>query len=84
MKCESCHNARSWAIWDFDHDRRSKYKLDGAHRKLACDACHVKAAPTGRDFAALGSDCLSCHRKDDVRDGSFGARCEQCHVTDNW
>ena len=37
-----------------------------------------------RDFAALGSDCLSCHRKDDVHDGSFGARCEQCHVTDNW
>jgi len=84
VKCESCHNARSWAIWDFDHDRRSKYKLDGAHRKLACEACHVKAAPPGRDFAALGSDCLSCHRKDDVHDGSFGARCEQCHVTDNW
>lgn len=82
--CESCHNARSWAIWDFDHDRRSKYRLDGAHRKVACAACHVKPAPAGRGFAALGSDCLSCHRKDDVHDGGFGARCEQCHVTDHW
>ncbi len=83
-KCEGCHNARSWAIWDFDHDRRSKYRLDGAHRKVACEACHTKPAPAGRDFAALGSDCLSCHRKDDVHDGGFGARCDQCHVTDNW
>jgi hypothetical protein len=83
-KCESCHNARSWAIWDFDHDRRSKYKLDGAHRKVACEACHTRPAPAGRDFAALGSDCLSCHRKDDVHDGGFGARCDQCHVSDNW
>lgn len=83
-KCESCHNARAWSIWDFDHDRRSAYKLDGAHRKVACDACHVKPAPQGRDFAALGSNCLACHRSQDVHDGAFGARCEQCHVTESW
>ncbi len=83
-KCESCHNARGWVIWDFDHDRRSSYRLEGKHRKVACEACHVKPAPVGKGFAPLPSDCLSCHRKDDVHDGSFGMRCEQCHVADDW
>jgi hypothetical protein len=83
-KCESCHNARGWVIWDFDHDKRSSYRLDGKHRKVACEACHVKPAPAGKGFAPLASDCLSCHRKDDVHDGGFGMRCEQCHVADDW
>jgi hypothetical protein len=83
-KCESCHNARGWVIWDFDHDRRSSYRLEGKHRKVACEACHVKPAPAGKGFAPLPSDCLSCHRKDDVHDGGFGMRCEQCHVADDW
>ncbi len=83
-KCDSCHNARAWPIWDFDHNRRSAYKLDGAHRKAACEACHTKPASAGREFAALASDCLACHRKDDTHDGGFGARCEQCHGTDQW
>lgn len=82
--CDSCHNARGWVIWDFDHDKRSRYRLEGKHRKVACEACHVKPAPAGKGFAPLPSDCLSCHRKDDVHDGSFGMRCEQCHVADDW
>lgn len=83
-RCESCHHARGWAIWDFDHDRRSSYRLEGRHRKVACEACHVQPAPAGKGFAALPSDCLSCHRRDDVHDGGFGMRCEQCHVADDW
>lgn len=82
--CESCHNARAWGLWDFDHDRRSAYKLDGAHRRVACAACHAEPAPAGRTVAATGSNCLACHRKDDAHDGAFGARCEQCHVTEHW
>jgi hypothetical protein len=83
-KCESCHNARAWSIWDYDHDRRTRYRLDGAHRKAPCEACHTRPAPPGRDAALLDTQCLSCHRKDDVHDGGFGARCEQCHATDDW
>jgi hypothetical protein len=83
-KCESCHNARAWSLWDFDHDRRSRYRLDGAHRQVACAACHVKPAPAGQAYAPLPDTCAACHRKDDVHDGAFGARCEQCHVTERW
>ncbi|MDD2918181.1 hypothetical protein [Rhodoferax sp.] len=84
VRCESCHNTRAWSLWDFNHDKRTKYPLTGAHVKVACESCHKVDAPKGKDAAPLGGNCLSCHRKDDVHDGQFGARCEQCHVTERW
>jgi hypothetical protein len=84
VACESCHNVRSWKSWDFDHNRRSDYKIDGAHVKLACDACHTREAPKGKAIAPLSTSCIGCHRADDVHDGNFGMRCEQCHVTERW
>lgn len=83
-RCETCHNTRSWTLWDFNHDKRTKYPLEGAHSKVACENCHTQDAPKGKDAAPLGSNCLSCHRKDDVHDAQFGVRCEQCHMTDSW
>jgi hypothetical protein len=82
--CEDCHNTRSWPLWDYDHDKRTKYPLTGEHRKVACDKCHTQAAPVGKKIAATSTDCYSCHRKDDVHDGRFGRRCDLCHATDNW
>ena len=82
--CDSCHNARAWGIWDYDHARRAKYKLDGAHAKVACEKCHTQPAPAGRPAADVGSTCIACHRRDDTHDGAFGPVCEQCHSTDNW
>ena len=83
-RCESCHNTRAWPLWDYDHEKRANYKLDGAHRKAACEACHTREAPKGRDAAPLASTCVSCHRREDVHDGQFGVRCEQCHVVTDW
>ena len=84
VKCESCHNTRSWDLWSYDHNARTSFRLDGAHRKVACETCHKEPAPRGKDTAVLGSSCVGCHRNEDVHDGQFGARCEQCHATDNW
>lgn len=83
-QCDSCHNARAWPLWAFDHDRRTRYPLTGAHRSVGCEACHRQPAPPGRPSAPLGSNCIACHRGDDPHDGGFGARCEQCHVSDSW
>lgn len=80
-KCEVCNNARDWRLWDFDHDRRSRFALDGGHRALQCVACHVVAV---RDKVTLSSTCGSCHRRDDVHDGNFGLQCERCHFTESW
>jgi hypothetical protein len=82
--CESCHNARAWGIWDYDHAKRARYVIGGAHRKLGCESCHTQPAPAGKAAAAVGNTCVSCHRRDDVHDGSFGANCEQCHVSESW
>ncbi|MBL8326116.1 MAG: cytochrome C [Rubrivivax sp.] len=84
VACESCHNARDWRLWNYDHAKRSGYRLEGKHARAACEACHRQAAPPGKAAAALDQGCTSCHRQDDVHDGSFGPRCEQCHGQDNW
>jgi hypothetical protein len=76
--CAACHNARDWRIWDFNHDKRTHFVLDGAHRKVDCVKCHTRA---GEKIPVLDSRCIDCHERDDVHRESFGNRCERCHVT---
>ncbi|MBI3528968.1 MAG: cytochrome C [Betaproteobacteria bacterium] len=79
--CASCHNARDWRIWDFDHDKRTHFVLDGAHRKLDCVTCHVHPGDT---IPAVGVRCVDCHERDDVHREAFGNRCERCHATSSF
>jgi hypothetical protein len=81
VECEQCHNARSWTAWNFDHDKRTHFPLDGKHVGVACSACHVRPAE-GRVVAS--SQCVACHTRDDVHHGSFGRACQQCHVTSSF
>ena len=83
-RCEGCHSTRLWMLWDFNHVKRTSYPLDGGHRKVACESCHKLQAPVGKSIAVLDPSCMGCHRAGDVHDGQFGARCEQCHVTESW
>ena len=84
VRCESCHSTRAWSTWSFDHDTRTKYRLEAAHAKATCEACHKQPAPAGLDWAPLGSSCFSCHRANDVHNGTYGPRCEQCHTVQSW
>jgi hypothetical protein len=79
--CEQCHNARSWTAWDFDHDKRTKYALDGKHKGVACAACHTQPMESK---VTASTRCISCHAKNDVHDGTYGRQCEQCHVTSSF
>jgi hypothetical protein len=83
-KCETCHGTRGWAVWNFNHDTQTKYKLEGAHSKVTCESCHVQVAPKGKPVAPLSNTCVSCHRQDDVHEGMFGVRCDQCHRAEDW
>lgn len=83
-RCESCHNTRAWTTWSFNHDTQTKYRLEGSHVKVTCESCHKQVAPSGKDAAPLGSACVTCHRKDDVHNGGFGPRCDQCHQVESW
>ena len=80
-RCEQCHNTRGWGYWSFDHNRQTRFMLDGGHKGLRCDACHQR--PAGKNIS-LPSKCSSCHVEDDVHDGKFGDRCERCHVTSDF
>ncbi|HSB22778.1 MAG TPA: cytochrome c3 family protein [Burkholderiaceae bacterium] len=79
--CEDCHNPRDWKAWDFDHDKRTQYPLEGKHKGVACSACHTQPIE-GKVKAS--TRCYACHAKNDVHDGTYGRQCEQCHVTSSF
>ena len=81
--CELCHNTRGWKVAAFDHEK-TRFHLGLAHEKLICEACHKEKTPAGKKIAPLAVECVSCHRKDDVHEGQFGARCEACHASTKW
>lgn len=78
-KCESCHYTGTWKSWDFDH-AKTRFPLDGAHRKTDCHDCHREPAAAGRP----GRTCYACHASDDVHDGGLSTQCERCHTTSTW
>ena len=80
-QCQSCHNARNWKLWDFDHNRRTHFPLDGGHKGLACLACHTE--PTEKKIETPDT-CIGCHSPDDVHEGDFGLQCARCHFTSSW
>ncbi len=79
--CAQCHNARDWKDWNFDHDTRTKFALDGKHKAKACTLCHTM--PT-ESRALVSTQCISCHGRDDVHEGGFGRQCQQCHATSSF
>lgn len=80
-QCEDCHNTRDWKIWDFAHDTRTKFKLDGGHKEVQCYACHTQ--PMTKKVVTPNT-CVACHKKDDKHEGSYGPQCERCHETSLW
>lgn len=73
--CESCHTvARFSGAERFNHEK-SRFKLAGAHAKVACAQCHLippGRAPTTpesarRQYAGVSVACESCHSAGPVR-----------------
>lgn len=83
-RCDTCHNARAWPLVRYDHERQAHWRLEGAHTRARCGACHRSPAPAGQAIAAVGRECVACHRGDDAHDGAFGTRCDTCHLVSDW
>lgn len=79
-KCQSCHSPNAWSLWQFDHEERTGYALLGAHKNLACDACH---AP-GSNPSKTPTVCGKCHQRQDIHNGGFGQNCGRCHSQDKF
>ncbi len=76
-RCEQCHNPTGWNLWEFSHDSRTEYSLNGSHQDLVCNACHTNRLETD---AKPSKKCQTCHRKDDIHRGRFGRICGRCHT----
>ena len=81
--CLQCHNTTDWkAAVNFDHSK-TRFKLTGAHRELACQKCHTPLATGVLQYSGLKFDrCTSCHN--DVHRGAFAQDCQSCHNTGQW
>ena len=79
-KCEKCHESTVWRKVPFNHDKDTKFKIVGAHRKLSCDNCHKGDLRKDK----LKTLCIDCHKDDDVHKGQEGEKCEKCHVQQDW
>jgi hypothetical protein len=62
--CADCHSETNWEPSKFDHNRDARFKLDGAHARLRCEACHSVVEENGkqfRRFKPMKFDCADCH-----------------------
>ena len=80
-QCATCHNPSSWTTWQFDHQKQTDYPLKGAHSNLSCELCHSPSLPKP---LSPPNSCATCHKEDDVHNGTFGKNCQQCHTTERF
>ncbi|MEW5915203.1 MAG: cytochrome c3 family protein [Gemmatimonadota bacterium] len=64
--CAACHGVEEFAPASrFDHNRHSTFKLEGAHAKTACGACHTQSrdvsGSTVTIYRGVSTKCESCH-----------------------
>jgi hypothetical protein len=80
--CRGCHDGVETISKKYDHSRAS-FSLQGAHKDLACEKCHLNAH-TLNDFKSQPADCAACHLEQDAHNGEFGRDCGSCHTPLNW
>lgn len=62
VDCADCHAIEAFRPARFEHARDAGFALEGAHRSLACAACHDPGAPGGETaIAPLPTSCEGCH-----------------------
>ena len=64
--CQGCHGADVFVpAAKFNHDRDSRFKIEGAHRRTACIACHpARTDAAGRklvSYVPTPTRCEACH-----------------------
>jgi len=63
--CASCHNSTKWKPSLFDHETRTSFSLQGAHKNVRCGACHKNAISVQDKLVLLYKPtptlCIDCH-----------------------
>ncbi len=81
--CKLCHVGDDWNTlvkdFEFDHEKETGVKLEGAHAQAHCLLCHNDRGPVAM-FRQQG--CGGCHEH--FHRGELGPRCEKCHDQRTW
>jgi len=82
--CDSCHTTTAFkppAL--FDH-AKTDFPLENKHAKVACSACHERAASGKVAYKLAGfQKCSTCHG-DPHRGRTSLSPCTDCHTTAGW
>ena len=84
--CLICHTFTNWDkkfnLTGFNHDKETKFALNGAHNQVGCAECHAK----GKPFAPVPHDtCETCHAGDSIHGKTFTTqKCVYCHTDTTW
>ena len=98
-RCHADHNGEKFALVRldrkaFDHTAETGMALEGKHKALSCEKCHIakfipasarpeiKEKDLNHSFLGLRRECASCH--EDVHRAQEGADCARCHTQDAW
>jgi len=98
VDCAECHRVEGFrpSTYTASRHQSSRYPLEGRHRSLKCESCHLKKPP-GISLAKLGKAgvllrpshdaCMDCH--EDSHGGQLKGRphqgaCESCHQVEGW
>lgn len=83
--CFVCHSTDDWRPAQLDHDR-TRFPLQGAHRRTDCALCHQ-----GNRYTGTPTDCWSCHESHyrsasdpNHISGNYSRQCDQCHNLEGW
>jgi len=76
--CAQCHSPAGWSQVTFDHSK-SAFPLTGKHTSVSCTSCHAN-----HKFKGTPTQCVACHQKNDIHNGSMGSDCKACHTTEAW
>ena len=81
--CHDCHSTSGWKKNRFDHNSPSYkgYKLEGMHKKTACEKCHKKGRYKGLKYNSCSTS--DCH-KDPHKRQFRNKKCDSCHKVTGW
>ncbi|MBX2805099.1 MAG: cytochrome C [Hyphomicrobiales bacterium] len=77
-KCADCHSETDWQTVSFDHSQ-TLFELTGSHKDVTCKSCHG-----GERYRDVSTVCSVCHQLQDVHEGRYGAKCDDCHSPEKW
>ncbi len=83
-ECLKCHISNSWQREDlrFDHNRDSRFILNGKHVTISCEKCHNFSNTRFFKLYDIGIECNDCHT--DPHNAQFEQKCDECHSEFDW